>query len=281
MSVISIQDATFSYDGKTEIFSHLTCDIETDQIFCILGPNGIGKSTLLKGIMNLHPLLNGQVQLDGKDIRSYDTKELAKKIAYIPQTYQLVFPYQVLDLILMGRTPHLNSMNRPAKKDYDKVMEAVEALDLGGVLHRPCNQLSGGQLQMVMLARAVAQEADFLLLDEPTSHLDFGKQMETLNLILKMKKRGVGILMTTHNPDHAFLIGDRVAIMNQGTFTSVGKPEEVITEENLHSIYHVPVRIRGFGEDINRKICIPLREEGEIPSTVIERTIHKEKGVEK
>ena len=111
MSVISIQDATFSYDGKAEIFSHLTCDIETDQIFCILGPNGIGKSTLLKGIMNLHPLLNGQVQLDGKDIRSYDTKELAKKIAYIPQTYQLVFPYQVLDLILMGRTPHLNSMN--------------------------------------------------------------------------------------------------------------------------------------------------------------------------
>ena len=115
MSVISIQDATFSYDGKTEIFSHLTCDIETDQIFCILGPNGIGKSTLLKGIMNLHPLLNGQVQLDGKDIRSYDTKELARKIAYIPQTYQLVFPCLLYTSLSQLPTPNIFWPGRPVR----------------------------------------------------------------------------------------------------------------------------------------------------------------------
>lgn len=262
VSTISIENASFSYDKKNKIFQNLSCVIEMNQVFCILGPNGIGKSTLLKGIMNLQPLAEGRVLLNGREIGQYAPKELARKIAYIPQTYQMVFPYQVIDLILMGRTPHLNAMNRPTDEDYRKSMEAVEALRLTPFLHRPCNQLSGGQLQMVMLARAIAQEADFLLLDEPTSHLDFGRQMETLNLIQQMKRRGVGIVMTTHNPDHAFMIGDRVAIMNDGNFTAVGTPDEVITEENLKAIYKIAVRVRGFQEDINRKICIPLRDNG-------------------
>lgn len=263
MSAISIENATFSYGLKQNIFQNLSCTIEMKQVFCILGPNGIGKSTLLKSIMNLHPLTEGRVLLDGREVGRYDPRELARKISYIPQTYQMVFPYQVLDLILMGRTPHLNAMARPTEADYEKAMEAVGALGLTDLLHRPCNQLSGGQLQMVMLARAIAQEADFLLLDEPTSHLDFGKQMETLNLIQRMKQRGVGIVMTTHNPDHAFMTGDRVAIMNGGNFTALGAPDEVITEENLQAIYNIPVRVREFQEDINRKVCIPLRNHQE------------------
>jgi len=259
MSVLSIVNASFSYDSKTKIFEHLTCDIEDKQIFCILGPNGIGKSTLMKGIMNLYPLAEGEMLLDGKPVAEYPPKELAKYLAYIPQTYTLVFPYRVIDLILMGRTPHLNSMNKPTEEDYAKVMEAVDMLNLEPILYRPCNQLSGGQLQMVMLARAVAQEAKFMLLDEPTSHLDFGRQMETLNLVQSLKDHGVGIIMTTHNPDHAFMVGDKVAIMNHKTFTAVGVPSEIITEDRLQDIYKIPVKIRDFKEDINRTVCIPLR----------------------
>lgn len=260
MSELSIEHATFTYDGKTEIFSNLNCTIRTDEIFCILGPNGIGKSTLLKSILNLHPLKQGVIKLNGRDVRNYSAKELAQEIAYIPQSYQLTFPYRVLDMIMMGRTPHLSSgMNKPTHEDYDKVYEAVSSLGLEPLLYRSCTKLSGGQLQMVMLARAIAQGASFLMLDEPTSHLDFGKQMETLNMILKMKQRGIGVLLTTHNPDHAFMVCDKVAIMNNGGFSSVGTPDEVISEESLQEIYHIKIRLSSFLEEPGRKLCVPLR----------------------
>lgn len=259
MSTLSIENATFSYDGKTDIFTDLTYSITNKEVFCILGPNGIGKSTLLKSIMNLHPLKKGCIKLDGKDIRSYSHLELARKISFIQQTYKFSFPYKVLDVILMGRTPHLNSMNRPSKKDYEKVMEAVYALNLEDLIYRPCTQLSGGQLQLVMIARAIAQEAEFLMLDEPTSHLDFGKQMQTLDLIKETQSRNIGVIMTTHYPDHAFMVGDKVAIMDKGNFISVGTPDEVITSESLKQIYGIDIRVMDLKSDIGRKVCIPIR----------------------
>lgn len=260
MSVLSIRDASFTYDKKRNIFEHLTCEIEDNQIFCILGPNGIGKSTLLKGLMNLYALAEGEILLDGKRIGSYAPKDLARYMAYIPQTYQLTFPYRVIDLILMGRTPHLNTMNRPSEEDYEKAEEAIRQLSLQDIVYSPCNQLSGGQLQMVMLARALAQEARFLLLDEPTSHLDFGRQMDTLRLIRSMKEKGVGVIMTTHNPDHTFIAGDKVAIMNRKTFTAVGTPEEVVTEENLKEAYGVEVMITEAVTRTGKRIrsCVPV-----------------------
>ncbi|WP_172135261.1 ABC transporter ATP-binding protein [Adlercreutzia sp. ZJ473] len=257
MGVIELQQASFSYDGKTDIFCNLTCTISTDNIFCILGPNGIGKSTLLNGIMNLHPLKSGRVLIDGRDVKSYPPKELARKVAYIPQTYQMVFPYRVLDLILMGRTPHLNDANKPSQDDYDKAMEAVCALRLEPYLDRACTQLSGGQLQMVMLARAIAQEADFLILDEPTSHLDYGKQMETLKMMYRMHERGIGIIFTSHNPDHAFLICDRVAIMNHKTFQETGSPQDVITASTLSEIYGARLQLIRYGDELRGTVCAP------------------------
>ena len=256
-SRINLINASFSYDGKTDIFKDLSCEITTDNIFCILGPNGIGKSTLLNGIMNLHPLSAGRVTLDDIDIKDYRHLELAKKIAYIPQSYQMAFPFKVLDIVLMGRNPHLNDMNQPSKEDYDKVMEAICALELEPYIERPVTQLSGGQLQMVMLARAIAQEADFLIMDEPTSHLDYGKQMETLKIIAKMHDRGVGVIFTSHNPDQAFLVCDRVAIMNHKTFVAVGRPEDVITEEALTEIYKTSVHILKYGEEGEGRVVVP------------------------
>ena len=255
-SVITLDHVSFSYDGKSDVFTDVTCEISSENIFCILGPNGIGKSTLLNAIMDLLPLRSGRVLIDGKPVRDYRRADLAKKVAYIPQTYQMTFPYRVLDLILMGRTPHLNDMNRPSQRDYEKVMEAVESLGLEDLLDRSCTQLSGGQLQMVMLARAIAQEADFLLLDEPTSHLDFGKEMETLQMLVRMHRRGVGILFTTHNPNHAFMVCDSVAIMDGGSFTCVGPPDEIVTEESLSRIYKTAVRIVPYGKGGRYRACV-------------------------
>lgn len=263
MGKIELIDASFSYDGKTDIFTHLNCEITTDNIFCILGPNGIGKSTLLNGIMALNPLTSGRAVLDGRDIKDYPPSELAKKIAYIPQTYHMVFPFKVLDLVLMGRTPHLSDMNKPSKHDYDRVMEAVCELGLEPFLERSCTQLSGGQLQLVMLARAIAQEADFLIMDEPTSHLDYGKQMETLRMMKVMNDRGVGVLFTSHTPDHAFLVCDKVAIMNHGTFERVGAPSEVVSAEVLSEIYNTDIEILSYGPDGGGRVCVPVRKQSE------------------
>lgn len=259
MSTIELVDASFSYDKKTNIFSHLNCSFSNENIFCILGPNGTGKSTLLNGIMNMLPLTAGQALLDGKAIKDYSPKELARKIAYIPQSYHLVFPYKVIDLVLMGRTPHLNEMNKPSAEDYDKVMDALCQLKLEPYVERACTQLSGGQLQLVMLARAIAQEADFVILDEPTSHLDYGKQMETLRMMSVMHERGVGILFTTHNPDQVFMVCDKVAIMNHGTFERVGAPKEVITADVLSDIYQIDMNILSYGADGEGRVCVPVR----------------------
>lgn len=259
MTKITIEHATFSYDGKTDIFADLTYEIDSEQVFCILGPNGIGKSTLLKAILNLHPLKQGRILLDGKDIRNIAPAALARIVAYIPQTYQFTFPYSVLDLVLMGRTPHLNRMAKPTSKDYRTCADALESLGLAALADRPCTQLSGGQLQLVMLARAIAQEAAYIVLDEPTSHLDFGKQMQTLEVIEDIRERGMGVIMTTHYPDHAFLVCDTVAIMQRGRFVAIGSPDEVVTEENLRDIYGVDIQIADFDcGGFSRKVCVPV-----------------------
>lgn len=243
MAMIEINNATFSYDGRTDIFTDLTHRIPDNHVFCILGPNGVGKSTLLKAILNIHPLKSGSILIDGKDVRKYSPEELAAVISYIPQSYQLTFPYKVLDMILMGRTPHLNHMARPGSRDYEKCAEAILELGLEEIADRPCTQLSGGQMQLVMLARAIAQEAKFIIMDEPTSHLDFGKQLITLDMISRMRERGMGVIMTSHYPDQAFLVCDSVAIMEKGKFVAVGTPDEVITEKNLKEAYGVDIQI--------------------------------------
>jgi len=257
MPVLQIDSAAFSYDGKTDIFKGLSCEISSGEIFCILGPNGTGKSTLLRALANLSPLREGVVRLDGRDIRRVKPRELARRIALIPQEVSLTFPYKVTDVVLMGRTPHLNSMARPSESDYRKALDAIALMGLESVADRPCTQLSGGQLQLVMLARAVAQEADFLLLDEPTSHLDYGRQMAALRTIKQMHKRGVGIIMTTHDPNHAFLICDRVALMNRGGFTAVGSPDQIVTSANLRDTYGADVEVVQHG---GRKLCVPMTE---------------------
>ena len=259
MAELTIENASFSYDGKTDIFTDLNYTITADQVFCILGPNGIGKSTLLKSLMNLHPLRKGRILLDGRDIRKYKSEELAKKISLIPQNYNFTFPYRVLDLVLMGRTPYINGMSKPSETDYEKAVAAIEALNLQDLIYRPCTGLSGGQMQLVMLAQAVAQEAEFLMMDEPTSHLDYGKQMQTLEVVADMRDRHFGIIMTTHDPNHVFITGDQVAIMDGTGFAAVGTPDEVITESALKSLYNLEVKLVTSEDCGDRKICVPIK----------------------
>lgn len=253
--IIEIEDAMFSYDGKEKIFQDINFSINKGEVLCILGPNGTGKTTLIKCLNCLLRLTSGNISLLGEDIYSFKKTDLARQIGYIPQGHNPVFPFTVLDVVLMGRAPHLSSMSSPSKNDYSIANECLKKLNLTNMMKKPYTELSGGEKQLVFFARVLAQKPEILLLDEPTSHLDFGNQMKTLKIINKMAQGGFTVVMSSHFPDHAFISADKVAIMKDCHIIDYGTPQDVITEESLEKAYNIGVQIMDLDE--GRKICIP------------------------
>jgi len=255
--IIKIKDAEFSYNNQKNIFQDVNISIEKGDVLCILGPNGTGKSTLVKCINGLLKLKSGEILLNEKDVYSINKTDLAKAIGYIPQLHHTTFAFSVLDVVLMGRAPHLSLTSVPGKKDYKIAEESLKSLDILHLRDKNYTQISGGERQLVLIARVLAQQPHVLLLDEPTSHLDFGNQIRTLDVINKLSKSGLSVIMTSHFPDHAFLSSNKVAIMNQGTIMEMGTPENVVTENNMKKAYGINVKILEVDE--NRKACIPMR----------------------
>jgi len=255
---LEVKNATFSYDGKRNIFEDISFSVDSGDVFCILGPNGTGKSTLLRCLCNLYPLNTGNICIDGKDISAYAPKKLAKKIGFIPQTHTPTFPYSVLQVVMMGRTPHLNTFASPSKRDREIALEALRAVNIEHIRDKPYTELSGGQMQLVLMARVLAQEPEILLLDEPTSHLDVGNQIYTIKMIRKLSKKGLTLVMTSHFPDHTFLSSNKVGIMKDRKFLAMGPAETVVTEENLQEAYGVPIKIIRIEGEIKRKIAVPV-----------------------
>lgn len=254
--ILQINDAQFSYDQKENIFKEVTLSLENGDVLCILGPNGTGKSTLIKCMNGLLKLNSGNIRINGQDIHSMNKTDLAKIIGYIPQSHNSTFAFSVFDVVLMGRAPHLSLTSVPGEKDYKIAEKAMESLGISHLKDKTYTEISGGERQMVLIARVLAQQPQILLLDEPTSHLDFGNQIRTLNVINKLAENGLSVIMTSHFPDHAFLSSNKVAIMNRGTIMEMGTPESVITEENMRRAYDIDVKILEVDE--HRKACIPM-----------------------
>ncbi|MEN4007400.1 MAG: ABC transporter ATP-binding protein [Methanobacteriaceae archaeon] len=255
-NVIGVTDATFSYNGSGNVFEDINLSVKKGNVICILGPNGSGKTTFIKCLNGLLKLKSGEILLNGQNIHSIGINELARQIGYIPQGHSPVFPFTALDVVLMGRAPHLSSLSSPSQKDYDIAREALEKLNIVHMMYKPYTNLSGGEKQLVFFARVFAQKSNILLLDEPTSHLDFGNQIRTLKIISNMAKEGLTVIMSSHFPDHAFMSADKVAIMKGKTIIDYGTPEEVITEKNLETTYGIKVKIIDY--DDTRKICVPI-----------------------
>lgn len=255
---LEVSGATFSYDGKRKIFDDISFTVDKGDVFCILGPNGTGKSTLLRCLCNLYKLKNGHISVDGKDIANMNQAMLARKIGFIPQVHTPTFPYTVLDVVLMGRTPHMNTLAIPSEKDYRIAEDAIKTVNIEYIKDMPYTELSGGQMQMVLFARVLAQEPEILLLDEPTSYLDVANQMHTIEIVKMLADRGLSLIMTTHFPDHAFLSSNKVGIMKDGAFIQMGNADDVVTEENLKKAYGTEIKILDIGGEINRKITVPM-----------------------
>lgn len=257
--MIQVRDVEFSY-GKQEVLKGISFCMEKGEFVCVLGANGCGKTTLLKSILAFLTPQHGQVLLYGKDIHQMDERERARKIAYIPQYHTPPFPFTVRDVVLMGRTPHLSRICRPTEKYCRIADESMERLGIAHYANKSYTALSGGQRQMVVIARALAQQPDLLIMDEPTASLDFGNQYLVLAQVKKLAREGMGVLMVTHNPDHAFYCADRIIAMEDGKILSMGDAGKVINEAVMKAVYHMPVKVRSvsLGEGLDATICIPV-----------------------
>jgi iron complex transport system ATP-binding protein len=256
---IDIQELAFSYTGAAPhaVFHGVTFSVGSGDVFCLLGPNGTGKSTLLKCVSNVLQGWQGTIRLDGNDISRMKPAEVAKGIGYVPQNQTSAFPFQVRDIVVMGRAPHLAVFASPGTKDREIARTAMETVGILSLADRPCTTLSGGEWQLTLIARALAQEPRVLVLDEPTSHLDLGNQVRILRVVKSLAEKGLGIVMATHFPDHAFIAASEVAIMNRGSLSQKGPPDAVITGENMRAAYGVEVKVIHVGEGIERKACFP------------------------
>ncbi len=254
-----MRDASFSYPDHKVIFDGLSFSLEKGEILCILGANGAGKSTLLNSIGGLFQLSKGDILFDGQSIRSLGQLEIAKRVGYVPQSHLPTFPYSVFEFVLMGRTPYIGTFSSPSDHDRAIAEEAIETIGIAHLKHKPYTEISGGEMQLAMFARVVAQQPELLLLDEPTSHLDFGNQIRTLELIGNLSQKGFSVIITSHFPDHSFLLSNKIGILKDGRIIDIGSVDEMITEENMKKIYGIDVRVAYF-EQAGRKICVPLRQ---------------------
>jgi len=255
--MLEVKSLAFSY-GNRPIFENVSFSLKKGEIMCILGPNGAGKSTLIKCIAGILKPATGSVYIQGEDTVSLGVRGIARNIGYVPQQNEVVFPFTVLDFVVMGRAPHLSMFASPGAEDIKLAKDSLAMVGISDLAERPVAKLSGGQSQMVLIARALVQKPALLLLDEPTSHLDFGNQILVLETVQKLASLGMSIVMNTHMPDHAFLLGDRAAALSGGRLVAVGKVETVVTSKMMSSVYGVNVAIREI-EDMKRKVCLPLR----------------------
>lgn len=257
---LEIKEVSCGY-GDKNILSDVNFDIETGDILCILGPNGVGKTTLFKTILGFLKLQGGQIFLDGENIHNWSRKDFAKAIGYVPQAHTPPFPYKVKEVVVMGRTAHLGMFSSPSKSDYKIAYEIIDSLGISYLKDKVYTEISGGERQLVLIARALAQEPKILIMDEPTSNLDYGNQVRVLRHIKKLANKDIGIIMTSHFPDHAFMSSTKVLAINRGNKYKFGKPEEIVTSKLLKEIYNIDVQIDCVknlktGEDL--KVCVPI-----------------------
>jgi iron complex transport system ATP-binding protein len=254
---LRVEDLAFAYENGNVVFDGVSLGVEKGEVLSILGANGCGKTTLLKCLNSVLKPRSGRVAVDGVDTAGMSRVEIAKRIGFLPQVHVSAYPYTVRDVAVMGRAPYLSIVSSPGAADYKVADESLASLGISHLAEKPYTKISGGERQLALLAMVLTQKPEILLLDEPTSHLDFGNQIKTLTMIRRLSGMGYTVALTSHFPDHAFQLGCKVVIMKDGHIIAEGKAEDVVTEENLRRVYGVEIRII-YSEDAGSKVCIPV-----------------------
>lgn len=252
---VAVEHLSFSY-GSRQVLRDISFRLGSGQLVSLLGPNGAGKSTLLRCLLGSLRGYGGQVCIEGQDTRTLSLKALAKRMAYIPQSHAPAFHYDVLDMVLMGASAQQGPFAQPGKMERAQALEALKRVGIADLARRDYLRISGGERQLVLIARALAQQAIILLLDEPTASLDYGNQLRVLGELRRLATEGYTILQATHHPEHAYLFSDAILAMAEGVLVAQGAPGEVLTAELMETLYGVAVRVESLRGDRVR-VCIP------------------------
>jgi iron complex transport system ATP-binding protein len=240
--VLRVESLAFGFPGRT-IGRDVSFALESGEVMCVLGPNGGGKTTLFRTVLGLLAKHSGSITLEERAIEDLSRTEIAKLIGYVPQGHTGYFAYTVREFVLMGRTAHLGIFSSPSRKDFDVAERALASLGIAHLAERPVTEVSGGERQLALVARALAQEPRLLVLDEPTASLDFGNQVRVLERIAALARTGIAILFSSHDPDHAFLCAQRALLLAEGRALEIGAPRDVIRPDSLQRLYGVSVQV--------------------------------------
>ncbi len=252
MSLI-VNNLSFGY-SKDKILDNISFEVNSGDFVCVLGKNGIGKSTLFKLLLGFLKKDEGEILIDNKPLDSFSRKELAREVAYIPQYSTSAFNYSVFDTVLMGTTCRLDTLATPKDKEKQIARDAINQFEIMHLANKNTSTISGGERQLVVLARAIAQGSKILILDEPTANLDYGNQFRVMKTISKLKKLGYIIILSTHNPEQAMWFSDKIMVLDNKKIIAYGDTNEIIDEKLLNQIYSIDIDLI---EKDGKKICFP------------------------
>ena len=233
---LTVENLSFSY-GKHPVLHELTFTAEAGELLAILGPNGVGKTTLFKCVMGQERKYSGRIAADGADLAALTPRERAHRVAAIPQAHPLSFRYSAFDMVLMGTSHGLSPFAVPGEKERAAARDAMARVNIEHLAERPFDHLSGGEQQLVFIARALAQQAKILLMDEPTASLDYGNRLHVLGVVRDLSRAGYTILLSTHDPQHALWYADRALALKEGRMLALGTPQKIVTADLLQQLY--------------------------------------------
>ena len=254
-SIYEIRDITFTYPSLDRtVLDHVSVDIAEGDVVTILGRNGAGKSTLLGCMLGLKRPRDGEILLSGRSLRGMSEREIATVVGYVPQSHAPAFEHTVFDFVQMGCASRISLFSRPGQREREDTAAVLTELGIAQLADRPYSRLSGGEQQQAIIARAIVTRPRIILFDEPTAHLDFGNQVRTLRLVRQFADKGFAVVITSHNPDHAILLGGRTALLDSNGHLQSGKTEDIVTEDALRAIYGADLRLE-YSAALGRRLC--------------------------
>ena len=252
---MKIENLHFSY-GSREVLKGVSFGIDDSGFVSVLGPNGAGKSTLFRCMLGLLEPSEGSVHICGRNIRQMPPAELSHRVAYIPQSHTPVFNFSVFDMVLMGTTAQLSRFASPGKKEAELAEAAMERIGISHLRDRGCGNISGGELQLALIARAIAQQAKILVMDEPSASLDYGNKLRLMETVKGLTREGYTVIQSTHDPDQAYLYSDQILALYDGKLLARGTPQETISSSLISRLYGVDVEVCSMHRD-DVRVCIP------------------------
>lgn len=255
--MLEVTDLDFAYRRQT-VLKNISFKLDYGQSVCLLGKNGVGKSTLFKCLLRVLKPSSGSIRINDRSILDCSRNELAQMISYIPQKQRGVFHFTVFEMVLMGTTARLKEYQQPKQAENELAESALDALNITHLKNRIYSEISGGEQQLVIIARSVAQKSRIIIMDEPCANLDYGNQIMVLEMIQKLANQGYLIIQSTHDPNHALQYADYALVLQEGNLLQ-GVPKDILTGQQLEAIYRVPITVHEL-VSYEQNICLPTKK---------------------